>query len=227
MSIAYSRPVVPRLETGDVLTRQEFEERYSAMPELKKAELIEGVVYVPSPVRVTEHGQPHFRLSAWMAFYSTATPQLIISDNSSVRLNWRSEPQPDLLVSIPRESGGQAVVDDDGYLSGAPEFVAEISASSVSYDLTTKFDLYLRSGVREYVVWRVLDGALDWFVLRGHRYEQLAPGPDGILRSEVLPGLWLDPAALLAGDLARVMAMVQEGVATDEHGEFVRKLAAA
>jgi hypothetical protein len=79
--------------------------------------------------------------------------------------------------------------------------------------------------VPEYLAWRVLDRAVDWFALRGDRYEPLAPGPDGILRSEVFPGLWLDPAALIAGDGARLIAVLQEGLASAEHTAFVQRLA--
>ena len=100
-----------------------------------------------------------------------------------------------------------------------------MAASSASIDLNAKFRLYLRNGVREYIVWRVLDGAVDWFVLRGDRYEPLSLGADGLLKSEVFPGLWLDPQALLAGNLQRVLDAVQAGVRSPEHAAFVAKLA--
>ncbi|MGE0707428.1 MAG: Uma2 family endonuclease [Planctomycetota bacterium] len=125
-----------------------------------------------------------------------------------------------------RAAGGQTR-DEDGYVAGAPELVAEVAASSVSYDLHDKLGAYRRNGVREYLVWRVLDRALDWFVLRDERYEPLAPVGDGTLRSAVFPGLWLDPRALLAGDLAAVLARLQAGLASPEHGAFRARLAAA
>ena len=120
-------------------------------------------------------------------------------------------PQPDAYLMIEPERGGQARISEDDYVEGAPELVAEIAASSVSYDLGKKLHAYRRNGVKEYIVWRVQDREIDWFVLREGRYEPLAPGPDGVLRSEAFPGLWLDPAALLRGDLAAVLATVRQG----------------
>jgi len=133
-------------------------------------------------------------------------------------------PQPDAFLIIAPGCGGQARIDEDGYIEGAPEFVAEVAASSVSYDLNQKLHIYRRNGVREYVVWRVLDEAIDWFILREGRYDLMPPGEDGIYRSEVLPGLWLDPAALLRDDLATVGQTVQQGVASAEHAAFVERL---
>lgn len=126
----------------------------------------------------------------------------------------------------PRERGGQGVVDADGYVEGAPELAAEVAASSASYDLGVKLEVYREHGVREYVVRRVEERAVDWFALCGDRYERLPPGPDGILRSEVFPGLWLDPEALVTGDLPRVATVLQHGLASPEHVAFVERLAA-
>jgi Uma2 family endonuclease len=120
--------------------------------------------------------------------------------------------------------GGQARITVDDYIEGAPELVAEISASSVSLDLTTKLLVYRRTGVREYVVWRVLDQEIDWFVLRGRQYRRLKPNARGLLCSKVFPGLWLDPAALVRGDLATVLAVVQQGIASRQHAAFVARL---
>jgi Uma2 family endonuclease len=218
---------IPPLEPGDRLTREEFERRYDAMPNLKKAELIEGVVYMPSPVRLDRHGSPHSDLVTWIGVYKAATPGVKSADNTTVRLDDSNEPQPDALLMIDPARGGQAHISDDDYVETAPELVAEVSASSASYDLHTKLEAYRRNGVREYVVWRVLDGEVDWFVLRGGQYERLAAGADGILRSEVFPGLWLDASALVNDDLARVLAVVQQGVASSEHAAFVARMNAA
>lgn len=217
---------IPELENGDRLTRVEFERRYDAMPDLKRAELIEGVVYMPSPVNIDRHGEPHFNLVTWFGVYRATTPGVRGGDNTSVRLDWDNMPQPDVLLLIPAHAGGQARVSDDGYVEGAPELVAEVASSSVSYDLGPKLDAYRRNGVREYLVWRVLDGALDWFELREGRYEPQAPDADGVLKSAVFPGLWLDSKALLAGDLARVLRVLNQGTASAEHAEFVKKLEA-
>ena len=167
--IAERRPIydpIPILENGDRLTRAEFERRYEAMPELKKAELIEGVVYMPSPVRHHHHGIPHSHMVIWLGLYKVRTPGLVISDNSTVRLDLDNEPQPDVQLLVDPALGGQTTVSDDDYVEGAPELVVEVASSSASYDLGTKKDAFCRNGVREYVVWRVLDGEIDWFVLR-------------------------------------------------------------
>ena len=218
---ATSSAVLPALENGDRLTRSEFERRYEAMPHLKKAELIEGVVYVGSPVRYTQHGQPNFDLETWLGVYRAATPGVFGAGNTTVRLDLDNEPQPDVLLRLDR--GGRSRIDDDGYVDGAPELVVEVAASSASYDLHDKLRAYRRNGVPEYVVWRVLDGGLDWFVLRDGSYERLQPDDVGVLRSEVFPGLWLSVPALLAGDLAAVLATLQLGLAAPEHAAFVER----
>jgi len=217
---------VPPLENGDRLTRAEFERRYHAMPGLKKAELIEGVVYMPSPVRTDWHGRPDFDLVTWLGNYRVATPGVEGSGNATVRLDLDNEPQPDVALYIAPGYGGQARI-EEGYLTGAPEMAVEITASSVSYDLHAKLHVYRRNGVREYLVWRVLDRAIDWFVLREGQYERLPLDAAGVYRSEVFPGLWLDPAALLAGELSKVQDILRQGLATPEHGAFVAKLQAA
>jgi Uma2 family endonuclease len=224
---AEAREDVPPLEPGDRLTREEFERRYDAMPGLKKAELIEGVVYMPSPVRLRNHGRPSRHLSTWMGVYEAATPGVEGGDNCTARLDLGNESQPDALLLIDPARGGQARISADDYIEAAPELVAEVAASTATYDLHTKLEVYRRNRVREYIVWRVRDRQIDWFVLRQGRFERLAPGADGILRSEVFPGLWLDPEALVRGDLARVLAVLQQGVASPEHVAFVALLQSA
>jgi Uma2 family endonuclease len=215
---------IPPLENGDRLTRAEFERRYDAMPNLKKAELIQGVVYVPSPVSFEKHGGLHFDLITWLGQYRLATPGVRGGDNTSLRLNIDSMPQPDAFLLILPSHGGQARVDEDDYVAGGPELVAEVAASSVSYDLHDKLDVYRDNGVREYIAWRVLDQAIDWFILRGDRYEPLPLDADGLYKSEVLPGLWLDPAALVRGDLVSAVQALQQGLASPEHAAFVARL---
>jgi Uma2 family endonuclease len=221
---ASSSEAVPPLENGDVLTRAEFERRYEAMPHLKKAELIEGVVYVPSPARHSYHGHQHAHLISWLGHYEAHIPGVEASGNATVRLDLDNEPQPDVLLFIDPACGGQARIDADGYIEGAPELVAEIAASSASYDLHAKLRVYRRNGVREYIVWRVLDREIDWFVLRAGQYERLSLDAAGLYRSEVFPGLWLDPTALLRGDLATMLAVVQRGLASPEHAAFAARL---
>jgi Uma2 family endonuclease len=215
------------LENGDRLTRPEFERRYDAMPHLKKAELIEGEVYVPSPVQQRRHSRPHIHLSCWLGYYEANTPGVEAGDNGSVRLDLDNMPQPDCLLFVQPEHGGRVKISDDDYIEGAPELVGEVSSSTASLDLGKKLHVYRRNGVLEYVVWRVRNREIDWFVLRDGQYERLAPGPDGILRSTVFPGLWLDATALLRGELATVLAVVQRGVTEPEHAQFVARLAQA
>src|SRR5438067_6966374 len=145
----------PPLESGDRLTRAEFERRYDAMPGLKKAELIEGVVHMPSPVTFRKHARPHLYLNGWLLHYLAATPGVDGGDNASLRLDLDNEPQPDGFLMILPSHGGQARIDEDDYVAGGPELVAEVASSSASYDLHAKLHVYRRNGVREYVVWRV------------------------------------------------------------------------
>lgn len=215
------------LEPGDRLTRDEFERRYDAMPQLKKAELIEGVVYMPSPVRHRRHSRPHFRLIGWLATYEAATPGVEGGDNGTTRLDLENEEQPDAYLLIDPALGGQARISADDYVELASELVAEVAASSASYDLHTKLNVYRRNRVLEYIVWRVLEHQLDWFVLRSDEFQTLVPDAEGLLKSEVFPGLWLDPAALIRGDMPRVLDMLHQGLASPEHVAFVHKLQSA
>jgi Uma2 family endonuclease len=214
------------LQNGDRLTRDEFERRYDATPNLKKAELIEGVVYMPPPVSYRDHGAPHFDVISWLGLYRMETPGISGGDNGSLRLDLDNMPQPDACLLILPEFGGQARIDADGYVAGAPEFIFEVAASSASYDLNVKLNAYRRNGVREYVVWRVLERAIDWFVLREGRYDRLAPSKDGHLKSEVLPGLWLDPDALIRGNLAAFAQLQRQGLASRQYAAFAKRLGA-
>ncbi len=214
----------PPLEGGDRLTRPEFERRYDAMPGVKKAELIDGVVYMGSPVGFRRHSVPHYDAINWLGHYSAYTPGTQGGDNGSIRLDLDNMPQPDAFLVILPEADGQIRVGEDDLVIGAPELVVEIAASSVSHDLNQKLDVYRRHGVREYLAWRVKDRAIDWFILRDGKYDRLEPGADGLYRSEAFPGLWLDPGALVGGDMPAVFQVVQRGLATPEHAAFVERL---
>ena len=215
---------IPPLANGDHLTREEFERRYDAMPGLKNAELIEGVVRMPSPVRFFNHALPHTRLVTWMGTYDASTPGVLTGDNGSIRLDMDNMPQPDGAMLILPSHGGQAIISADDYVEKGPELVGEVSASTVSIDLHDKFRIYRRNQVREYIVWRVQQAAVDWFNLRHGQFERLEPDTNGIIRSEVFPGLWLDVPALVRFDLLAVRQVLQEGLASPEHAEFVQKL---
>jgi Uma2 family endonuclease len=192
------------IENGDRLSQLEFHRRYEQRPDLKKAELVEGVVHVPSPVRARQHGGLEGDAGAWLGVYKADHPGLQLNHNTTVILDARNEVQPDICLR--RIDGGSSRLVDD-YIEGPPELVVEIAASSASIDLHAKKDLYRRTGVQEYIVWRVFDEAIDWWELRDDDYVTLAPDAEGVVHSNVFPGLRLKPADLLAGDLAAVLAL--------------------
>lgn len=194
------------------------------MPDLKKAELIDGVVYVASPVS-NDHSRSHAAIATWLGMYQALTPGVEAGLDGTIRLGPRDRLQPDGHLRILESRGGQARVTDDGFIAGAPEFAAEIAVSSASIDLHKKAQSYRRGGVREYLVWRVQDAAIDWFVLRNRRYVPLAAGPDGFFKSEAFPGLWLDPEAMLGGNMARVLEVRRKGLDSPEHAAFIEQLA--
>ena len=215
---------VPPLENGDRLTRAQFERRYAAMPHLKKAELIEGVVYLAAALRLRNHGEPHGNLIIWLGNYKVATPGMILADNTTVRLDRDNEPQPDVALFLDPVVGGQVQISEDDYIEGAPELIAEVAASSAAYDLGDKKKAYRRNGVQEYIVWQMFENKLDWFVLQDDEYVLLAPDEDGILRSRIFPGLWLAVEALLMGEMPAVLAVLQQGLNSLEHQAFVQTL---
>ncbi|HEV3005926.1 MAG TPA: Uma2 family endonuclease [Pirellulales bacterium] len=216
--------VLPTLESGDQLSRQEFERRYEAMPWVKKAELIEGEVYMPSPVRWKQHACPHADFIWWLGHYRVHTPGVDVGDNGSIRLDMENEPQPDAAMLIEPACGGQVKYDSEDYVVGAPELTGEIAASSAGIDLHKKFRVYRRNEVKEYIVWRVLDRAIDWFALRAGQFERLPLSSEGYYQSEVFPGLWLDPAAMAGGELAKVLQVLDLGLAGAEHAAFIERL---
>ena len=217
-----ARPV-PALENGDRLTRCEFERRYALRPDLKKAQLIEGIVYMPSPVSFV-HAEAHSAIQGVLAVYAASTAGVRVADNATVRLDLDNEPQPDVLLCIDAPAGGRSRV-SDGYLEGAPELVAEVSASSASIDLHDKLRAYRRNGVQEYVVWRTRDRRIDWFELADGEYRLLPPDDAGVVRSRVFPGLRIACPALLAADLAAALAELQKGLDSEEHRRFIARLA--
>jgi Uma2 family endonuclease len=211
-------PAEPWLEPGDRLSRVEFERRYERMPYLKKAELIEGVVYMPSPIRVNRHAIPHSQLAGWLLLYTSETPGVECADNPTVRLDLDNEPQPDLVLMNRPEKGGRARVSPDDYLEGPPELVVEIVGSSQAYDLHQKKNVYRRNGIREYLAWITGEQRVIWWELRDDEYQEIAPTSDGMLQSRVFPGLWLDVPALLRGDMKAVLATLRRGLAEVQQG---------
>ena len=221
-SITKSTVKIPPLENGDRLTRLEFETRYQKMTHVKKAELIEGIVYMGSPLRINKHGEPHADIMGWLTVYKAFTPNVQTGDNATVRLDPENEPQPDALLRI--EKGGQSIISEDGYVEGAPELIVEIAASTVSIDLHDKLKAYRRNQVQEYVVWRVDDNEIDWFRLKDEKYIKLQADENGIIKSEIYPGLWLDVTALLKGDLVKVLDVLKQEIDTPAHTNFCQKI---
>jgi Uma2 family endonuclease len=216
-----SGPADPLLEPGDRLSREEFERRYERMPHLKKAELIEGIVYMPSPIRARNHAIPQSDISVWLGVYASETPGVQCADNCTVRLDLDNEPQPDLLLFKLPAKGGQARISADDYIEGAPELVVEIAGSSRAYDLHQKKGAYRRNGVREYLAWITGEQRLVWWELRDGEYQEIVPQSEGLLKSAVFPGLWLDAQALLRGDKKTVLAALRQGLDSPEHGAFL------
>lgn len=219
---------IPPLENGDCLSGEAFHWRYQAYPPSVKAELIDGVVYMPPPVRIHHHARPHALVMTWLGNYFAATPGVMLSDNGSLMLDAATEVQPDAALWLPKACGGGAEINAEDYLQGAPELVVEVAASSASYDLHQKRRAYCRNGVPEYLVWQVHGRRLDWFFLddRGE-YRNLAADAQGLLRSRIFPGLVLEPEALLAYDLAAVLRIQQRELDCPAHLAFCRTLTEA
>jgi len=214
---------IPPLRPGDRLTRAEFERRWEAMPQVKRAELIDGEVIMPAAAS-SRHSGSHFDMIGWLAYYRYQTPGTEGHAEHSVRFDDSNEPQPDALLRIKESCGGRSRVDSEGYLDNGPELICEVALTSVAIDLGRKLHLYQRFGVQEYLVWRVADKIIDWFLLRNGRYERLVRSADRIFRSEVFPGLWLDADALTADDSQRWLAIAQRGLGSPEHAAFVAEL---
>ena len=207
-SLAADPNYIPPLENGDRLSGEEFMRRYEAMPEKVKAELINGVVYMASPVRLTQHGQPVRMLSTWLGVYQSHRPELVGGDDVTVIFADDEKVQPDLVLMLPPERGGRARVGEDGYVHGPPELVVEVAASTANLDATTKANTYFAAGVGEYLLWRTEEGRIEWFERTPDAYRPIPPGDDGLIESRLFPGLKLDAAALLRGDLAAVLRAV-------------------
>lgn len=216
---------VPPLNNGDHLDQKTFHERYLAMPSHVRAELIGGIVFMSSPMK-RKHGRSNADLIHWLKEYEDSTPGTEILDGATNILGPDAEPQPDGCLLILPECGGQIWEDDDGYVNGAPEWIGEIGDSTESIDRNRKKTDYEKAGVREYMVAAMRTQKVFWYARRRGKLKEIEPDADGIHRSEVFPGLWLDAAAFLKRDGKRLLAVLRKGLATPEHAAFVAKLAA-
>jgi len=199
------RIAIPPLENGDHLSASEFLRRYEAMPQVKKAELIQGIVCMASPVRSEQHGKPDGILNTWLGLYAARHPGLQHRINTTLQLGPDDTPQPDGLLF---REGGACRVDPSGYLSGPPELIVEIAASSVSRDAREKLVTYRRARIAEYLLWRVEDEVIDWFTLEDDEYRPLPGDESGIVESRAFPGLRLDVPAALRFDAGAVLAVL-------------------
>lgn len=214
-----------KLENGDVLTKEEFLCRWEDTPEIRHAELLEGVVYVNSAAISTRHGRPQGILLSWLDEYERHTPNVIVLPPVTSVLSDEDVPEPDAVMYIDHPVHGSCHLDEKDYLEGSPELVVEIAASSSSKDLHVKKRVYQKAGVKEYIVWRTIQTGFDWFVLKEGEYASLTADPnDGYLKSIAFPGLWVDLEALLSMDKRKVIERMQAGFNTSEHRDFVTKL---
>jgi Uma2 family endonuclease len=218
------RLTVPPLVAGQRLDRATFHDRYEAMPPNVRAELVAGIVYMPSPLGY-EHGNLDSDVAGWLFHYRRKTPGLGGAANATTYLSTIDEVQPDQQLRILEDLGG-STRGEHGFVAGPPELIVEIGMSSRSYDLGEKKDSYERTGVREYLFLGSVPEEVFWFARREGRFHELSAGIDGLYRSEAFPGLWLDPSALFVGELDALIAGLERGLATPEHAEFVARLAA-
>jgi Uma2 family endonuclease len=205
------------------MTQPEFHRRYQAYPEDVKFELVEGVVYMASPLR-RAHAKFHLLMGMLFELYESATPGVEALDNATTILGEESEPQPDLALRILSQFGGRSHETEDDYVEGPPELIAEVAHSTRSIDMHQKRRDYQRAGVREYLVLCVEESALHWFRFKPNG--ELVPDDRGVFRSQVFPGLWIDSAAVLARNHARAVRTLRKGLASPEHAAFVRRLRA-
>jgi Uma2 family endonuclease len=218
-------PQIPEelLITGEQMTREEFLRRWDALPALKNAELIEGIVYVASHVSI-EHGEFDALIGAWLTLYAWSTPGCRTGHNSTWAM-LGSAPQPDVYLALTPERGGQSRRSGE-YGSGAPELAVEICVTNTEIDFGPKLALYQRAGVREYITVESFTKRIVWRVVQDGSYREIAAEPDGSLRSIVFPGLWLHTSAFWERDGAAITALLQQGLASEEHAAFVAKLSA-
>lgn len=213
----------PWLENGERMDQKTFHERYEQTPSGFKAELIGGVVYVASPLRI-RHGRSDHLLTGWLFTYGLSTPGTDGQNNATIMLGEESEPQPDCALLILEEYGGQSRDGQDDYTHGAPELIVEVALSSRSIDLNKKLRDYEAAGVREYLVYDLRSARLKWFRLEDGRFVALEPDEYGVFRSQVFAGLWLDSKALIEKNKLALIGTLNQGLASPEHAAFVEEL---
>ncbi|HBN75434.1 MAG TPA: Uma2 family endonuclease [Planctomycetaceae bacterium] len=214
---------VPFLENGDCLDGEEFLRRWEAMPEVKQAELVEGVVFMNAAQRFSYHGDQLLKIGYWLNSYVAETPGTHCGGDCTVQFEENCILQPDTCLFLSPELGGCCHINDEHFLEGSPELILEVSASSASRDLNQKKKIYEECGVREYVVWNVLASKFVWYRRQENQFVEISCDEQGCYRSQVFPGLWLNAIAMLAGDLKSVRDTVIQGLASSEHEQFIEK----
>ncbi len=213
------------LESGARMNQRRFHELYASTPDGFKAELIEGTVYVASPVSGW-HAGPHATLVGWLYVYMDSTLGVRVYNDATNILNSESEPQPDAALLLDEDVDGRTRMDEKGYILGAPELVAEVAHSSASIDLGKKMEVYEREGASEYVVVLVREKRVRWFVRRDYGFEEQRPDVNGVLKSEFYPGLWLSEGSFFDAEPRPLMKILRKGLASPAHAAFVAELKA-
>ncbi|MEM9587177.1 MAG: Uma2 family endonuclease [Planctomycetota bacterium] len=224
MSASTSSFKLAALEPGDRMNATEFRRRDSVTSDRYKTELIEGVVHMAAAVRV-EHGRCQGLIAGLLNEYCSETPGTDTAADATARLDEANEPQPDVSAFIVAECGGRTRIDDDGYLVGGPELLVEVSHATDAVDRGIKRRVYELHGVAEYAVWRIGLGLIEWYRLRDDQLVLTPPDDDGVYRSNVLPGFWLNVAAAVAINRVAVLETLRQGLASPQHATFVDHLA--
>ena len=195
-----------RLDDGMRMSRSEFHRRYLERHDIR-AELLSGEVFVHSPVSARQHSEPHNVMSTWLGMYALAHPEVMALSDPTIFLDASSAVQPDVCLVRRAPRPGEARLTADGYLEGAPPLAGEITASRAWYDLGRKKAAYEQAGVKEYIVWDTERGALHWFRLVDGHYIEVQPDAAGVIESSEFPGLRLNVAKLLAGDVPGALGL--------------------
>jgi len=210
------------LRPGDHLDQAAFHKLYQSAGPNVHAELIGGVVYMSSPTS-PRHARRQGFASAWLGVYAALTPGTVFYDNASIVLSDQDEPQPDAMLTIEQPADEKS--EDEHAFHRVPELVCEVAYSSHAYDLFEKKRLFERYGVKEYVVFAMRQSTVSWFVRSDEGVYETHPSDEaGIFKSIVFPGLWLDSQALMRKDMAAVLHVLNQGIASEEHGRFVQAL---
>lgn len=215
---------MPPLENGARLSRPEFHRRYENSPHIRRAELVEGIVYIMSSRVNITHGRAHATLVGFLGAYAIQTPGVEVTDNTTLLLDNENEPQPDIMLRVVEPATGARSRESGKYVAGAPELIAEVAVSSASLDLGDKFRAYQRNGVQEYLVWRAQENRIDWWQLVDGAYQPLVANGDGVIESRVFPGLRLAVGSVLGGATVEAYAELQRGIGSEAHRAFAAAL---